>query len=353
MVTTNRDRQVATILERSICITLEVHILGNERKVDVEAFVDAAAPEHKESGAALAIDAEQFRATLKLIPQAEVRPVLRVQNRAKAYLRSMATSTHRVFGDRSYLVPLALLDEVVARLREFRAEVQRESAALALRYDAAVEAQRRKLGPLFRPDQYRTAVEVARAYTLDWDYVSFAVPDRLETVSATLAEEAQAKHRAKLAAAYDEVLVGLRASALDIVSDLEARLTPTADGKRRTIRDTALRDLEAFAAVLPSRNLTDDAALARVMDRLRKRAAGFDVETLRDSDAARETLRAAVGEAKATLAALVSESRRGISFGELVAASGGAAGSRGPAPQGQAGAALGARRGGGRPLGGG
>lgn len=314
---TDRQVQAATILEKSVVLTLSCHYFGNTRVVDVAALVDRQerpeALDAVEDGKAL--DLSQFRATKRLMDSRELRPVMRVLGETKRYLQRTAIPGHRVFGERSYLVPLALVETVDDELRQFERRLRAEADALALRYDAAVARQRIALGPQFREADYIGAAGVAAAFGLDWAYVSFAAPDRLETVSHVLARAAQRKHQQRLAQAYDEVLLGLRASALDVLRELADRLAPGDDGKARTLRSTALRDLQDFMATLPARDLTGDVELQRALADVSARAQGLDVQTLRDSAAAREALQAAARQAGDVLAELVQTGRRAISLG--------------------------------------
>jgi hypothetical protein len=317
-----RNAHALTILERSVCLTLSCHYLGNNRKVELQDLVEAANGPREESETGheqIAIDEQQFYATKRLIPSEELRPVMRVFGVAKSKLRVKAISAHQIFGERTYLIPWDLVTETDADLEACQAELKAQAHDLAFRrYQPAVEKQRTALGPLFREGDYLTPALVEAAFSIDWDYVSFKAPDKLETVSRALAMRADKKYSDKLSQAYDEVLVGLRASALRVMKDLARRLTPGEDGKPKAMRGTALRDLQEFMAYLPQRNMTDDTALADALARVSALAEGLNVETLRSNEATRQAFRQVVDEASETLAGLVEEvGRRAISFGAL------------------------------------
>jgi uncharacterized protein DUF3150 len=302
----DRTGQAAKILERSVCLTLTRNWLGNNRKVDVDDLVE-------KSGGKLEVDAKMLNATKALVDAKELTPVRSVQNQAAAFLRTHGIPAHSVFGNGTYLIPLALVERVNDRLNELHEELKEAATALAGRYKKAIERQREALGPLFNSADYRTPEEVVEAYDFDWTFVSFAAPEKLETVSHALAEIAHKKHEARLATAFDEVVMGLRASALDIVSNLAERLTPDEDGRPRVLRSTALDELRAFAELLPQRNLGDDAKLAQAIKKLVDRAKGIDVQQIRDSDATRAAVWSAAEEAKKVLEGLVKAGpRRGI-----------------------------------------
>ncbi len=117
------------------------------------------------------------------------------------------------------------------------------------------------------------------------------------------------------------MLRGLRETALEVVVELEQRLSGDADGQPKLLRGTALRDLRDFQAELPALNLAGDDQLTAVMARIAARTKGLSVESLRDSDQVRHATLVAVAEAKAALSKLVQDApRRAMGFGGLNAA---------------------------------
>ena len=292
-----KTTEAATILQRSVCLSLECHYLGNNRQIDLGEVVEAA-------GGTVTFDAEQFHVVERLVDRKELREATRAVNEAKHYLQTRAIAAHRIFGQRTYLVPVVSIEEIEAWLTRQEAIVRQKAAAVAARYDMAAVAQRAALGPL-ASTKYPTAAEVAAAYSIDWVYVSFAAPDRLTTVNRAIAERARVRYEGKLRNAFDVTVATLHQSAVEVMRDLEQRLAPGADGKPRVIRGTALRDLEEFAAHLPARNLTDDQQLAAIVARVAARTTGLDVGTLRQSDALRADLHQAAVAARAQLEELI------------------------------------------------
>jgi len=306
------------ILERSVCLTLHQHYLGNDRKVDVNAVVDEAldVPEGESNGHRK-LDERAYGARKKLVDSKELRPVLRELDGAAADLRRLSIPTPNVFGKSSYLVPNGNVKEATARLKLRQGRVREEAAALATRWQEAVDRQKALLGRNFNERDYKTPAQVAAAFWLEWYWVSFAAPENLVTVDEAVAAEAEAAHMRRLASAYDEVVLNLRAAALHVVRCLLNRLKPGKDGKRKGLRDTALRDLQDFHARLPQLNLGDDAELEKVMGRLAKHAEGLDVDLLRDDEKAREALQGEAEKVEKALAGMVNTARRSINLGPL------------------------------------
>lgn len=300
----------ATILQRAVCLTLTCSYLGNNRKVPLEKLVEV-------SGGTKELEERHFHATMRLIDPKKLTPCSSVIGRAKQFLRSIAIPTPRVFGERSYLVPSACAVAVDARLGEFQSELAYEALKLSEVYTQAIAEQAVALGPMFNATLYATPTEVARAFRMDWNFVSFAAPENLETVDRALFAATQQKYQVRMAEAYDEVKLVLRDTLRQLVADIAFKLSPTADGKPRVFRGTILKDMTDFLATFDLRNIADDAELAGVVRALKGLTTGIDPDGLRDFAVVRDRVRIGMQVATDRLDELVATGRRGISFGAL------------------------------------
>ena len=112
-----RTGRAQQILARCVCLVLERHYLGNNRKVDVDDLVE-------KSGGKFNLDERMFTATKALIDNKYLAPPRSVQNRARAMLRSVALPAYGTFGESAYLVPLTLVKKVNEDLNTLAAELQ-------------------------------------------------------------------------------------------------------------------------------------------------------------------------------------------------------------------------------------
>lgn len=301
-----RSEAALRIMDRSVVLTLTRHYLGNHRKVDTRAVAQAVANVRETPSHPADIDPKQFNTTMKLIDQRELTDVMRELSRAKGYLRRMSIQSHRIFGDRTYLVPIAAVSIVDAELQKIHRAILDEAAALASRYAQCVERQREQLGPMFDPTAYVTPADVAQAFGIDWSYVSFQAPERLETVDRALFENARDKHEAKMAECYEEVRLVLRETLRQIVADIARKLENDPEtGERRSFKGTVLTDLREYLETFSFRNIADDDELARVVASLRAATDGVDVQSLRDLDVLRLNVQQVAAAATATLDELV------------------------------------------------
>lgn len=310
-----------TILQRCVVLTLECHYLGNHRSVKPAKFVqDAIADDADEQGSSsheLKVDTAQFSVTKKLVDQAELKPCMSIIANAKSFLRKKAIPTPTVFGDRSYLIPLAAVQAVNEQLTSLSIELAVEGAKLADRYAAAIAKQSTLLGKQFDPSQYPAADQVRSAFRIDWDYVQFSAPERLETVSSAMYAHAQAKHDARMAEAYDEVRLVLRDSLRRLTAEIASKLEPDLDGSPKVFRNSILSGLGEFLENFDIRNVTDDDELSAVVAQLKQLTNGVDAKSLRDMDSLRESIATEMAEATARLDGMVKKVRRAITFGDL------------------------------------
>jgi hypothetical protein len=321
VLTTDKATAQATILKRSVCLTLHCSFLGNSRKVplnDIDLTLPKAQPLGDEAEGDAKADKDELRMSKQLLDRKDLTQVAGVHQAAKNYLRSVATQGHRVFGAGTYLVPIAAVIDVEDRLKQFQADLTVAVDALVEKYPELVAKRKAKLGPLFDAKDYLSPLELRAEFGLDWNYVSFAAPEQLEAVDRAVVEAVQAKKEAQLAGAYEEVVGQLREQALVLMQELAHRLKSGADGKPKALKGTALRDLQDFVALLPKRNITEDAALEQAVQRVSDYAEGIDVEALRKIPSLRQGLQEVTEQAVAALGELVETTRRrGISFGNF------------------------------------
>lgn len=312
--TTEQTTQQATILERSVCLVLRCHQLGNTksaRNVDLTVNRDGI-------DVRVNADRKEWSATKRLLSTKDIKGPSGAIDSVKAYLRSVSTPMHHVFGPGTYLIPLALYSDVEARLAQYRDDLTAAVDVLVSVYPVLVEARRQSLGLLFRDSDYMDADALHGAFGIDWNYVSFSAPDRLRDVDKAAYEVATAKHAAQLSTAYDEVVLSLRSAALEMMRGLATRLSPSEDGKRKVLRSTALDDLREFIEKLPALNITDDTELPDALARVQAMSAGVDVLQIKSDDTLRASLLEATEQTATSLDGLVRKAtQRAISFDEV------------------------------------
>jgi len=290
------------MLERAVLIQVDIKRIGNARKVSTE-IINADA------------DKDLLHVSKTLLDSAELKAVTALDSEMKSYLKRKCLPS--VLRKGVFLLPLASLSAVNARMEAFQAQRATLVNSFAEVYPSLVEQARAQLRDLFDAEDYPPAERVKEFFALSWNYVSFGVPEALATVDQALFEEQRQKSAAQWQEAQGVVQDLLRARTLEMVSHMAERLTPCADGKAKTFRNSMLENIDEFLQDFDSLNVTNDAQLAALVSRARELLSGVDAQTLRKSKDLRANLGSAFGEIETQLnSLLVDRPLRMVSFDE-------------------------------------
>lgn len=311
------------IPERTICLVLDIKLPGNSRRV---------------SGAQVQFDADRDSVTVskRLITAHSFRAVAYFDARLRRWLNAHCLPS--LFRGGVFLLPLALVEEVDARLQEFERERQQLVETFLSEYPQLVEEAQRRLRSLFRAEDYPPLESLRGAFALGWRYVALRVPETLAVVDRGIF----AREREKAARQWDEaaqtIQALLRANMAQLVQHMTQRLSPDADGTPRIFRDSMVGNMSEFLRNFSARDVTDDVELAALVERARALLDGVDPATLRQSDDLRATVCEGFGEIQRNLDRMITNrpARRIVVNRPTVANSGvaGAAGSSETAEQG-------------------
>ena len=201
----------------------------------------------------------------------------------------------------TYRIPIALLEEVDTKLGEFDAE----RAALVDKFcnvyqDQVAEAQDR-LRELYDERDYPPVGAVQDAFTFEYRYVSFAVPQALKSISIDLLRREQEKARLDVQSEAEEIKDALRASFAELLDHAVSRLA-VKDGKPLIFRDSMIGNIEQFLEYFGQRNVVGDFQLEELVTKARAAMTGVEkAQDLRDNGALRGRVRSALGEIKKTM----------------------------------------------------
>lgn len=291
------------LFEKAVCLVLSQHKLGNRRKVP-NALVEVDA------------DKDLISAQKILISSAELKAIDTFDGEVRRFLSSRCLPA--LFAAGTYLVPIALVEEVDAKLVEFAATRRQLVDDFIVVYPDLVEEAKIRLRSAFSFKDYVCPEDLKTAFKMEWRYVAFSVPGRLEAISSHLFHKEQEKAASQWQEALDEVRTLLRSHLADLVHHLVDRLSaPGEGGKPRIFKNTLVTNLTEFLDTFNARNLTDDAELADVVTRARRLISGVDTQTLRNSQDLRTSLCTGFTGLQATLDGLVvTEPTRAFSFNE-------------------------------------
>lgn len=306
MILTTEETTASTpadvpMMERAICITLYLGVLGNSRKVPIsQVEVDA--------------DKALIRANKTLLDCSEYKAIQSADGRFRDYLYSRCLPSN--FQPGTYLLPLKLVNEVENRLRAYDLERGLLVDAFCAAYPARVREVETRLRGVFNAKDYPPVGLVRRRFRMEWNYVSFGTPGKLEEVSAELFRESREKLARQVEEAGEAVKAVLRTQMAELTNHMVERLSGTgANGRAKTFRNTLLDNMADFLDVFQVRNIADDTALAALVTQARQVLNGTSPDMLREDDATRQYVRERFETIKTTLTALVCEKPgRKISF---------------------------------------
>ena len=201
----------------------------------------------------------------------------------------------------TYRIPIVLLEEVDEKLGAYDAE----RAALVDRfcnvYQDQVDAAQDRLRELYDTRDYPPVDAVRDAFTFEYRYVSFAVPQALKSISIDLLRREQEKARLDVQSEAEEIKDALRASFAELLDHAVKRLA-VKDGKPLIFRDSMIGNIEQFLTYFGQRNVVGDTELEELVTKARAAMNGVDnAQDLRDNGALRGRVRSALGEIKKTM----------------------------------------------------
>jgi len=283
------------------CVALMVHFseFGNRRSVDLDTEVIGDGE----------TDKDYLSLSKSLIDKAALRPIKRLINETREALLTKA-AVPSFAADGMYLLSVAGVERAEMILTDAQRQLGYLVDAILVDYPALIDQARLRLGPLFHLEDYPTVANLRARFGMSWRYLSLGAPAQLQVVGgAFLAAE-----RAKVAAASHDAAIEIRnlyrASLLDLTAHMVDRLEPTeANGKKRRFHESALDNLTAFLDADPIRNVTGDADIRALTERMRAILAGVDVDAIRTNEALRAAVQANLADVKVELDALVREGR--------------------------------------------
>jgi len=290
----------AGVRARTVCLAVNIRTLGTRRTVSSDAVeVDA--------------DRSMIHVGKDIIESEELVSIRRLDSDMRRWLALRAVPS-RITRSGCYLIPVGLIEVVDKYVAQYRAERTARIDAFVAAYPALVRQAEERLRSQFDALDYPPADAVARAFEVRASWLSFDVPAALRAISTELWSRERARVEAEWRDAAEEVRGALREGFAKLVDHLAERLQPAEDGKRKVFRDTAIANVTAFLDTFTARDVTDDSALAALVNQARGMLAGVDPDRVRSSSMTRERLAEGFGQIQASLSELVTPVARKVRF---------------------------------------
>ncbi len=280
---------ITDLFSKATVLQLQFRRLGTDRKVsmmDIDVRKPAAYSDETETDKAL------VRATKSILDSPELKAIEKHDGETARFID--ANKSGPAFANQGgfHLLALSVKPTIDAWIETRLVERGQLIDDMITAYPERCRQTRNRLGPLARDVKWPTIDDVRAAFGVTVRYMSFGYSD--EAAAAEWRREALTECRA-----------ALRAGFADVVNHLADRLTPGAEGKPKTFRDSLVLNFDAFVASFEGRNLANDAELAALVNQARALMSGVSAADLRQKDGLRDVVRARVTEIKAAVDGLV------------------------------------------------
>ncbi|MCW5979606.1 MAG: hypothetical protein KIT09_16125 [Bryobacteraceae bacterium] len=252
------------VAKKTVCIKVSLSTMGNSRKVSTSQ-IEADA------------DKDLLRVSKRLVDSAELKAITRFDGEIRRFLYNICLP----FEIGIHLLPIAALETVEHRLRQFAEDRKRLVNAFITAYPSLCQEAAKRLRGLYNPTDYPPVEDAAREFGFSWQYVSFGVPDQLKAISREVWEQEREKAAQRMAEASAEIQVVLRESMAKLVQHMAGRLKEGPDGKPLRFKETTVSNLVEFLTNFEFRNVTDDHELQALVAEGRQLLQGVSADDLR------------------------------------------------------------------------
>ena len=254
------------LAQKTVCVKVRLGRIGNTRKV---------------SSSQVEVDTDKslIRVSKHLLDSKELRAIISFDGEVRRYLYD----TCLPFEAGIHLCPLALLEQMEAKLREFAVAREGLVQAFLNAYPLLCQEASQRLRSLYNPSDYPPGDYVAQQFTFSWQYISFGVPDQLREISTRIWQDEREKAAQVMAEAGREIQQVLRTAMAELVTHMRDRLKEGPDGKPLKFKESTVSKLAEFLDTFQFRNVTDDTELATLVEKARELLKGVDSEDLRST----------------------------------------------------------------------
>lgn len=286
---------VKSLAETTVVLRLKCGLPSQQKKADSDEVID------KE-----ATDPEIVRVTKKLFDGCpEFEAVATAMGKAKAFVRSRSVKS-AAMKDGYYRLPLALVEPTDTYLGEYWDNVMTPLIdAFMARYPEIVALAEERLGKLAEQADFAPESLVRSRFKMSKAYVTMETPDNLKTISNAFFDRERKRAAAEVDSEMADIRDGLRLGMSTLVDRMVDRLTPEADGKKRTFRNSLVENMREFLDLFDAKNVTSDVELAKLTAKARAiLAGGIDADSLRKDESLRDKVRTSLESVQTQLVTL-------------------------------------------------
>jgi hypothetical protein len=282
------------LVDKTVFLKVGFGILGNSRKVSGSEVLTTDA------------DLDRIKVSKTLLDAPELEAIKKADTKMRTYLYN----TCLPFDMGIMLLPWGLVETVDTRLKEYAKEREALVDEFLKVYPTLVNNAKAHLGSLYNEMDYPNVAVARSKFAFTYRLLSLSVPGKLKSISAAMFKAETEKAAAQIQNALEDITLIMRQELLDMVTNLEDRLSPGDEGKPKKFKETTVTNLQSFLDGFDIRNVANDQELAKLVAKAKEIVGGTSAPTLRSSDEFREKVRAGMASIKDQLAGLVVEKGR-------------------------------------------
>jgi hypothetical protein len=209
------------------------------------------------------------------------------------------------------ILPSQLVMKYMDTMRTARTEFDAAADQFAQDYPRLVQERISALGSMFKDSDYPSAREIRKRFGFAVEVLPIAeASDFRVDVGESAAADLLQQVRETMGRSMQSAMGDATARIIETVGRMAERLKAykPAQGEEKAqgvFRDSLVENVRELAGLLPAFNLTGDARLSTVAERIRVQLCEFDAAQLRDSDNARAKVAAAADSILADVSAFM------------------------------------------------
>lgn len=274
-----------TLGERAMLATLSISMwtaTKHDKKVSAEV-----ATQHQASN-----DAGRYNKKLVNKDGTATQALVKLQKIATKARQEFRELTVPWFDDGTRILPVANMTKLIATMQAIQDEWNVAYPEFESLYPQMINEAQRSMNGLFSYTDYPPVSKIGRHFKFSWHMVSMpGVPDFRDGLGTEVVESIRQQYDAGMREVFvkaTEETYGRVAKVIGHMSEkLHAYTGKKGDGGS-IFRDSLVTNVQDLAELLPSLNITGDAGLAAITERITKELLKHDADTLRASDAVRE-----------------------------------------------------------------
>jgi hypothetical protein len=282
------DGKTRSVSDAAVFLSIHFESFGNRRKVEDSKFeVDC--------------DKDHVRMTKRLLDLDELKAIGSLDADTLRFVKSRCLP----FQEALHALPIASVEEVEEELqkRGVRREALVETAAD--KYEEACAEAAHPLRSLHNNGDYISRAEFKARFRMTWGYVTLTTPGKLKMVNPKLFEKEVEKMQSEMDELFQEWRQAMTVGFGNVVERLKESLVPGPDGKVRKLTDASVEHLQEFLATFQAKNsLVRYEELAPLASQLKSFMAGVTVDRLKESEAYRDQVGAALSKAAQSISTI-------------------------------------------------